>query len=172
VSKFTVGRAVLDEIAALPAVEVAAAQLFPSVDVPPDVANTPTPLEQFREACQAGRLWVARSEEHVAGFVIGAYKDRLPYVQELDVLPTYGRQGIGTRLMQEIIAWARHQHASHLTLTTFRHLPYNAPFYARLGFEEIPKQSLGPELRAQLQDEACRGLDPAKRVAMWRRLGF
>jgi hypothetical protein len=60
--------------------------------------------------------------------------------------------------------------AASLTLTTFRHVPFNAPFYARRGFAEIPAHEQGPELVAQLADEARRGLDPARRVAMRLRL--
>jgi hypothetical protein len=42
------------------------------------------------------------------------------------------------------------------------------PFYARLGFEEIPRSELGAALRSIVRDETRRGLDPARRVAMRR----
>ena len=53
-----------------------------------------------------------------------------------------------------------------LTLTTFRAVPWNMAFYARLGFVEIPRGLLRPELAAVVFDEAARGLAPETRVAM------
>ncbi len=47
-------------------------------------------------------------------------------------------------------------------LTTFRDVPWNMPFYARLGFDEVAPNELTPALRAVLADEARRGLDPAR----------
>lgn len=81
------------------------------------------------------------------------------------------RRGIGTTLLEAAAAWAATTPARTLTLTTFRHVPWNAPFYAGRGFAELPAAELGPELRAQVEDEARRGLDPAKRVAMRLHLG-
>jgi hypothetical protein len=53
-----------------------------------------------------------------------------------------------------------------VTLTTFRAVPWNMPFYARLGFEEIPSGELTPALRSVINDEVRRGLDPRRRLAM------
>ena len=58
-----------------------------------------------------------------------------------------------------------------VTLTTFRGVPWNMPFYARLGFEELPRAEWPPPLRAIVADEAARGLDPERRVVMIRTLG-
>jgi hypothetical protein len=68
-----------------------------------------------------------------------------------------------------VCRWAEERGYLAVTLTTFRDVPWNMPFYARLGFEEIPAATLTPALRSVLEDEARRGLDPARRVAMrWR----
>jgi len=47
-----------------------------------------------------------------------------------------------------------------------RAVAWNMPFYAKLGFEEIPARALRAELAAVVQDETARGLDPAARVVM------
>ena len=44
------------------------------------------------------------------------------------------------------------------TLTTFRTVPWNLPFYARMGFAEIPRETPRPELAAVVSEEADRGL--------------
>jgi hypothetical protein len=51
-----------------------------------------------------------------------------------------------------------------VTLTTFRDVPWNAPYYERLGFQAIADNS--PGLAEIMREEASRGLDPATRVAM------
>ena len=105
--------------------------------------------------------------------------------RENPVDPAHGRQGIGTRLVHTVIDWARSRRFENLTLMTFRHLPWNAPFYAKLGFvplstrgDEILDRSLQKiggkglfikELEVALQDEA--GIDTAKRVGMRLELG-
>jgi GNAT superfamily N-acetyltransferase len=90
---------------------------------------------------------------------------------EVDVHPDHGRRGVGTRLMRAVEDWARAKGFAAATLTTFRHLPWNAPFYARLGYREIPEAELTAGLRSQLDQEAGHGLERSKRVAMRLTLG-
>ena len=68
--------------------------------------------------------------------------------------------------MQTVCDWARERGFASVTLTTFRHLAWNAPFYARSGFAVLGDQELTPALRQRLQAEADMGLDPTKRIAM------
>jgi GNAT superfamily N-acetyltransferase len=88
--------------------------------------------------------------------------DDLPHLEEIDVHPTHGRRGLGTALVRAVCEWATASGYVMLTLTTFRAVPWNLPFYGRLGFVEIPRETLRPELSA----EAHRGLDPDTRVVM------
>ena len=53
-----------------------------------------------------------------------------------------------------------------VTLTTFRDVSWNAPFYARLGFRIVEPGSLSPGLVAVVQLEERRGLPAGLRVAM------
>jgi predicted N-acetyltransferase YhbS len=84
----------------------------------------------------------------------------------MDVVPAHAGRGLGRALVVEVAEWARREGFPSVTLTTFRHLPWNGPFYARQGFSELAAAELGPELRAALDEEVEHGLDPAKRVAM------
>ncbi|RUQ46321.1 GNAT family N-acetyltransferase, partial [Corynebacterium pseudodiphtheriticum] len=49
-----------------------------------------------------------------------------------------------------------------VTLTTFKHVPWNAPFYTRLGF----KPETDPRLAQILADEYAHGFEPGSRCAM------
>ena len=69
-------------------------------------------------------------------------------------------------MVETVVKWARRREFPSITLTTFRHLPWNGPFYRRLGFEELSDAALTKELAEQLECEAAEGLDRSKRVAM------
>jgi hypothetical protein len=55
-----------------------------------------------------------------------------------------------------------------VTLTTFRDVPWNAPYYERLGFTVVAAADQGPELAAVVAEEAQRIPGDAPRVAMRR----
>src|SRR5713101_5402037 len=98
--------------------------------------------------------------------VLSENTDDLPHLEELDVDPSHGRRGLGTALVRAVCEWATVSGYVVLTLTTFRAVPWNLPFYARLGFVEIPRETLRPELSAVISEEAHRGLNADTRVVM------
>jgi len=165
---YEVGRPRRDELTALAAIEIAAAAIFPPEDLSAAARAEADPLSFFDEAFSAGRLWVARALDPPApiGFAAAVVLGGCAHLQEMDVLPDHGRQGLGRALVFEVARWARSSGFSFLTLTTFRHLRWNAPFYAGLGFREISVHELNAALRAVLANEVAEGLDPSKRVAM------
>ena len=147
-------------------IERAAATLLAG-HAPADVLDEVTPEQELQRAQCAGRLWVALKEDTPVGFVhLELLETDAAHLEEIDVHPDHGRRGLGTRLVQEACDWAGRSGYRFVTLTTFRDVPWNMPFYARLGFEETPAAALSPVLRSVLADEARRGLDPVRRVAM------
>jgi GNAT superfamily N-acetyltransferase len=156
-----------EDVAALPAVERDASTLFAEWPEPLALPGEPSDLDELAEAQRAGRLWVARAASgDVAGFAQADLVAGEPHLEELDVARAYSRLGIGRRLLDAVKAWARAQGHRSLTLTTFRDLPWNAPFYARCGFRVLAAEDLSPALRAVVDDETARGLDPKQRVVM------
>ena len=170
---YQIGRARSHELADLPAIEVAAAAIFPPEDLAPESIEEGPPLSFFEEASSAGHLWVVRALTPPApvGFAAVVLLDGSAHLYECDVLPAHGRRGLGRALVLHVARWARTSRFASLTLTTFRHLPWNAPFYASLGFAEISDRDLGPDLRAAMLKESESGLDPNKRIAMGLDLG-
>ena len=61
---------------------------------------------------------------------------------------------------------AREKGYTSLTLTTFRDVPWNAPLYARLGFEMLADETLSPELREKRAEEVAHGQTYERRCAM------
>jgi GNAT superfamily N-acetyltransferase len=154
-------------VVALPEVERAAGRLFSPDDLPEELRDLVIPVAELREAQQAGQLWVACCPgDQPVGFGLVKMLAGLPHLEELSVDPQHGRRGVGTSLVGAICAWARSGGHASLTLTTFGHVPWNRPFYERLGFRVLADDELTPALRRVLDAESEEGLDASKRVAM------
>jgi GNAT superfamily N-acetyltransferase len=154
------------DVPLLPAIELAAETLFAGHGLD-FVASVTTNFADFIEAQQCGLLWVALADNVPVGFAhVKVLESMVAHLEEIDVHPEHGRMGLGTRLVKEICQWAAGAGYRSVTLTTFRDIPWNMPFYARLGFEEIPPQELSNALLAVIEDEARRGLDPTLRIPM------
>jgi len=147
-------------------VEGRAGRLFLEVGMP-EIAEDAPPSVAELEAAVA--LLVAVDD---AGKLVGYARIELvgdvPHLEQLSVLPESGRQGVGTALLDAVVAWARRFGAPEVTLTTFREVPFNAPLYARRGFTEVPPEEWSPAMRALVAEEAAHGLDPTTRVVMRR----
>jgi predicted N-acetyltransferase YhbS len=102
------------------------------------------------------------------GFAIAAAESNTTFLQEMDVHPDHQNKGLGRRLVQSVITWARTLDHSSITLTTFENVPWNAPYYARLGFQIIAENQLSQALREHLDAERRQGLQ--YRVAMEKTL--
>lgn len=153
----------------LPGIELAAATLLAN-SAPESVLDETTPEEKFRSALVNGRLWVALAADAPVGFAhVELLTSGAPHLAEIDVHPEHGRRGLGKRLVAAVCDWTKRSGHGEITLTTFRDVRFNMPFYQSCGFEEVPRPALRAELREIIEDEARRGLDPARRVVMrWR----
>jgi GNAT superfamily N-acetyltransferase len=118
------------------------------------------------------RLLLAVDDADVpVGFSLLEIVDGEVYLDELDVHPAHGRRGIGTALVKASGDWALAHGYQSITLTTWRDVPWNGPFYRGLGFEEIPEGELRPQLAAILRAQVERGLARQyARCTMRRRL--
>jgi GNAT superfamily N-acetyltransferase len=166
---WTVRPARADELPALAEIERVAGARFatiPEVAALPEVLMPPGALD---DALGRGQVWVAVAAEGApVGFAYADLLDGGVHLEELDVLPTWGRRGIGQALVAAVVADARVRGATAVTLTTIRDVPWNAPWYGRLGFRVLDPTTLPPGLAALVAHEDARGLPRALRVAMRR----
>jgi GNAT superfamily N-acetyltransferase len=165
---YSIVRARPEHLREIPTIELAAARLL-SGHAAESVLGETTSDSVLREAVREGRLWVALAGNAPVGFAHVEIIDAgTAHLEEIDVLPTHGRRGLGTRLVTEVCEWAASAGYDSVTLTTFRDVPWNRPFYERLGFRVMPDAALSAALRAIVEDDTRRGLDPSRRVAMER----
>lgn len=156
-----------EHLAMLPEIENAAATLFPEGLLPQELRTQTTSIESFDTARQRGLLWVAISSDNKpVGFALAEDHGKTLHLAELDVHPGHQRRGIGRAMLEQVCQYTLDAGYQGITLTTFSHIPWNAPWYERLGFRMLKAEELSPELRAILLAEAQRGLDPKVRVAM------
>lgn len=157
------------DLPALNAIEQSGAETFARYGEPLADGSPPTPPGHWEAVLAEGLLWVAADPtDGPVGFLAGERLDEGLLVAEVDVRETHQQRGIGRRLMQAAIDRARADGLADVTLTTFRHIPWNAPFYRSLGFVEIEPDALPASLAAILADEASNGFEDrcAMRLAL------
>lgn len=131
--------------------------------------NPPLSDEVLMAYQQAGHAWVAADSAGVpGGFVVIDLVDGCAHIEQISVHPRHARQGWGRKLIGHVAAWSTDRGIPALTLTTFRDVPFNAPYYRRLGFTELEPAQFTPGLVKILDAEAAFGLDLATRVCMHR----
>jgi len=118
--------------------------------------------ERWRASAEAGGLWFAVEAGVVAGFAALEPLDGATHLEQLSVRRDLGRHGIGSALLKKALERAP------LTLTTYAHVPWNAPWYERNGFVRLAEHEWSPGLRARMEEERAALPMPEQRVAMKR----
>jgi ribosomal protein S18 acetylase RimI-like enzyme len=162
------------DLDAVRGVELSAAERFRLLDDPR--LSRCADDEPFTEAelvpyVSDGRAWVATEGGAVAGFVLVDLVDGSAHVEEIAVATEFGRRGHGTALLDAIDRWASAAGLAAITLTTFRDVPWNGPWYGSLGFRELEGAEWTAGLRRRREIEDARGLPAELRVVMRRELG-
>ncbi|MBM7173102.1 GNAT family N-acetyltransferase [Streptomyces sp. G44] len=171
------------ELPALQDIERAAGEAFRALgmdavadDEPPTIAE----LERFR---RVGGAWVAADETgaplayllseplyEATTATATATASRCEHIEQITVHPRAARRGIGRALIDHLADRTLAQGGTALTLTTFADVPWNAPYYARIGFRPLTEAELTPALRRIRAQEAELGLDRWPRLCMRRAL--
>ena len=162
---FSVRQAREQEIAALADIEVEARTRFADSEMSEGLRGYRTPEKELLACQNEGLLWVADLlNQGLAAFLAAESIERGLHVLQMSVRLSAGRRGIGTRLLSEVSQEAKNRGLGHVSLTTFAHVPWNAPAYSRRGFVVLQPNVLSPALRERLSNERAAGL--SNRVAM------
>ena len=150
-------------------VEVDAGRLFHDVGMSAVAEDVPQ-VADLSEAVAAGRVWVTDVGTDVAAYIAAEVLDGNAHVAQVSVAPDWAGRRIGQAMIEFVETWGRAAGCPATTLTTFRDVPWNAPYYRRLGYEVLAEDEIGPELTRTMEHEASLpGIDGSLRCAMVKR---
>ena len=161
--------AVEEDLPALQDIERDAGALFRDLGMHSVADDAPPDLAALRVFRRDGRAWVfVDGDDRPVAYVLVEIVDDRAHVEQVSVHPSHARRGIGRQLVDYADSWAAEHGLSELTLTTYVDVPWNGPYYRRLGFRFMQEDEIGEQLRAIREREAASGLDTWPRAAMIR----
>jgi len=159
------------DLPALVEIERAAGELFRPLGMDIVADDDPGSIEELLPYVEDGRAFVAVDEtDRPVGYLLLDLVDGAAHVEQVSVHPDHARRGIGSRLIERAASWARGRSLRALTLTTYVEVPWNGPYYERLGFRYLAPVEETPGLRALRAHEREHGLDAWPRACMIREL--
>jgi GNAT superfamily N-acetyltransferase len=164
----TIRPARAEDAGALPSIEQSAGEAFRTI---PELAwladGDNISAERHRALIADGACWVAAEEKgRPVGFLSAGIEGDALHIWELDVRLDRQGSGIGRALLERAVADARLRGLAAVTLTTFRAVHWNAPFYRKLGFRILEGAEIDGRLTGLLGDEAEHGMPSDQRCAM------
>lgn len=161
-----------EDLAALPALEAAADGLLEAALGHKSLPDPELPAAEFPASepstADCPPFFLVAGTPSV-GFARVEEVDGQAHLEQLSVHPDFAGRGLGRSLLAAAIDAARSRGYASITLCTFADVPFNAPFYARCGFEVVTAPS--GQLAALRTHEAQLGLDDlGRRVLMRLRL--
>lgn len=167
-SRVTIRLAREDEIETLRRIERSAAQSFRLIEAFSWLAvGDVQSAERHRDLIGKGTNWVAAAgDDEPVGFLSAEIIGRDLHIWEISVDHLHQGFGIGRKLIGHATDEAARRNLDAVTLTTFRTIPWNCPFYERLGFRTLDDDALSPRLADVLDEEAGHGLSRDTRCAM------
>ena len=123
-------------------------------------------VERHLDLIRQGSSWVAHSAtQGIAGFLSAERREQSLHVWQMAVHADWQKQGIGRKLIDAAVRWSFAKDITALTLTTFRDVPWNEPFYRSCGFRVIDND-VPVSLQNILDTEVAAGLPREQRCAM------
>ena len=158
-----------DDLPVLQQIEIEAGRAFADIGMDAVAGDDPFAVDVLLEYQNEGRAWVAvDADDRPIGYVVVDLVAGNAHIEQVSVRPAYGRRGMGRALIEHVATWARAHGLAAVTLTTFRDVAWNAPYYERCGFRILRPDEVTAELAAIRRHEAEIGLDQWPRVCMRR----
>ena len=156
-----------DDLATLVEIETAAGGAFRDLGMDAVADDDPGSVEDLALYADSARALVAvDTEDRPVGYLLLDVVDGAGHIEQVSVHPEHARQRIGRALIERAASWARSRSLDALTLTTYLEVPWNGPYYERLGFSYLTAEEETPGLRAIRKCEQVRGLDAWPRASM------
>ena len=166
----TLRPAVPTDIPIMQLLERDAAQAFRSIGYDFAATGPVRSDEELRRGLSDGAAIIAEIGGDAAGFVLIWQVDGHAHLTEISVATRFQKRGIGRALISAGEDWARRQGFDAITLTTYRDVAWNAPFYRSLGYEEFKPEEDERDLAAVQAEEKEAGYAVKPRIVMKKAL--
>jgi len=152
-------------------IERLAGSMFRSLGMDLVADDDPGSVDELAPYAEDGRAFVAvdATDRPVAYLLVDAV-DGAAHIEQVSVLPEQAGRRIGGALIEHAATWARDSGLRALTLTTYVGVPWNGPYYERLGFRYLTPGEETEGLRSIRERERRSGLDAWSRACMRRPL--
>jgi|RhiMethySRZTD1v2_1073278.scaffolds.fasta_scaffold992397_2 GNAT superfamily N-acetyltransferase len=159
------------DIASMQWLEIDAGKRFLDVGLDAIAGDEPYAESLLAAHIADGSAWVAvDGDGRAVGYAFASTVDGEGHLDQVSVARAAMGAGVGTALIDAVCDWAVGRGFDAVTLTTFRDVPFNGPYYERRGFVVLDEAAWGPQLAAIRATERENGIDVAERVAMRREL--
>ena len=161
-----------DDLPRLRDIERAAGRPFADLGMDLVADDDPPTVATLQAYADDGRAWVWTDEhDRPMAYLLAGIVDGCAHLEQVSVHPDAARRGLGRRLVGRLEEWAREHGLPAITLTSYVAVPWNGPYYERLGFRFLADDELTPGLREIRRSEGAHGLDRWPRAAMRREVG-
>lgn len=172
VPNFSIRKARSEDIPLLGPVERSAAEIFRTVNLG-SLADDETTVAPsiLATMVDSNHLLVAVNEsDQPIGFVGGMDIDGNFHIVEISVAQAVQGKGVGSALMAEMTRQVKEEKFMVMTLTTYRNVAWNGPWYKKMGFQEVTAEEMGKEYLKIWDVESQHGHDMASRCVMRKSL--
>lgn len=160
--------ATADDVPQIAPLEKAAAEMFRDIDMEAIADDAPIAESRLAQAVEDRLLWVATEFGTVRAYLLAEPLADSLYIEQVTVHPEAAHRGIGARLIESVAADERAVELGKLSLISFENVPWNAPYYERLGFLDLAESEWPAGLHEKVEEEKARGLHSWPRVVMTR----
>ena len=144
-----------DDTGILPDFQFEAGLRFASIGME-SVANMQAPdradFESKRKHPETALL-VAKHEDTITGFIAVESQSGVGFIEEVSVAMAHAGQRIGASLISAAEKWGLDRRLEQMYLTTFTQVPWNAPYYRRLGYQDCKATDAPPQIARHLKSE-------------------
>jgi GNAT superfamily N-acetyltransferase len=152
-------------------IERAAGETFRTLGMDLVADDDPGTVDELAPYAADGRAFVsADADDQPLGYLLLDLVDGAAHIEQVSVHPFHARRGLGRALIEHAASWAVAHSLHELTLTTYVAVPWNGPYYERLGFRYLGADEETPGQRALRERERAAGLDAWPRACMSRSL--
>lgn len=156
-----------EDVSGIRDIEIAAGVLFRGLGMDAIADDAPPSQSDLAPYLRDGRAWVATDPaDNPIAYILVDVIDSRAHIEQVSVHPVHSRKGLGSALIDHVERWAAARSLQGMTLTTFSDVPWNAPYYERLGFRTLPEQAWSNGLKEIVREEVRHGLGAWPRVVM------